>query len=107
MQPLRLILLIYIAGISLFGMIITIYDKIAAKKRPRQRIRERTLILSAIFGGAPVIFLTMQLIRHKTKHHKIIGVTFLAAVFWIAAILYIIFRFDMLWEIILKIKITK
>ena len=52
------------------AIIVTIYDKIAAKKRPKHRIRENTLLLLAILGGAAAELVTMLLIRHKTRHKK-------------------------------------
>jgi uncharacterized membrane protein YsdA (DUF1294 family) len=65
-----LIAVLYIAVISLLTIAVTVYDKIAAKKRPKHRIRENTLLLLAVLGGGPAEYLTMQLIRHKTKHKK-------------------------------------
>lgn len=62
------ILLIWIGITSLISIILTVYDKIAAKKRPQSRIRERTLMLWSAVGGSLAMFVTMQLIRHKTKH---------------------------------------
>ena len=65
-----IIALCYAAVISLVTVIVTVYDKIAAKKRPRHRVPENTLLLLAVLGGGPAEYLTMQLIRHKTKHQK-------------------------------------
>lgn len=62
-------LLIYIAIISFFSIIITVYDK-AAAKTGRRRISERMLMLTGFFGGATAMYGTMQFIRHKTKHKK-------------------------------------
>ncbi len=63
------ILLVYLFIISMITVILTIYDKIAAKKR-KFRISEATLILCGIFGGAVAELITMLLIRHKTRHIK-------------------------------------
>ena len=65
-------LLIYFGAMSLISLVITVYDKIAAKIFPRHRIRERSLLLLAAFGGAPVMLLTMAIIRHKTQHFGMI-----------------------------------
>lgn len=66
--------LIYLAVISIMSVIVTIHDKRAAKKGNR-RIPERNLMLLSIFGGSVAMYMTMQLIRHKTKHAKfMIGV---------------------------------
>lgn len=63
------IVLIYLAAISLWSVIVTVHDKIAAK-RGRRRIPERTLIALSVFGGSVAMYMTMQMIRHKTKHAK-------------------------------------
>ena len=62
-------ILIYWAVISLVSVIVTIKDKIAAKKG-RWRTPEATLMLLGLFGGAEAMYITMNLIRHKTKHKK-------------------------------------
>ena len=59
---------LYWAVISLISVIVTCYDKIAAKKFPRHRTREKTLFLLSALGGSVAMFLTMQMIHHKTKH---------------------------------------
>lgn len=63
------ILLVYLFIISIVTVILTAYDKVAAKKR-RFRISEATLMLCGVFGGAVAEFVTMLLIRHKTRHIK-------------------------------------
>ena len=65
-----LIALIYLAAISLVSIIVCCYDKIAAKHLKRHRTREATLLLLSALGGSVAMFLTMQIIRHKTKHAK-------------------------------------
>lgn len=64
------IFLIYLAAISLISVIVCCYDKFAAKHNPRHRTRERTLLLLSALGGSVAMFITMQIIRHKTKHVK-------------------------------------
>lgn len=61
---------IYALIISLFAAIITVYDKIAAKKLPRYRVPEKTLMLTGLLGGAAAEYVTMKIIRHKTRHKK-------------------------------------
>ena len=61
--------LIYLASISLISAAVTVHDKRAAKKK-RRRVPERNLILLSVFGGSVAMYMTMQLIRHKTKHAK-------------------------------------
>lgn len=60
-------ILIYFIVINLIAVIFTVYDKIAAIHSKR-RIRERTLFIVAVLGGAPLMYLTMLIIRHKTRH---------------------------------------
>lgn len=64
-----ILITVYLIMINLIALIITIYDKQAAKKHSR-RIPERTLIIVAAFGGSVAMFITMKLIRHKTRHIK-------------------------------------
>ena len=59
----------YLAIISIAAIIITIYDKSAAKRK-KWRISENALMTVAALGGAAAMLLTMILIRHKTKHIK-------------------------------------
>lgn len=61
--------LIYLVAISVFAVIICWYDKIAAKRESR-RISEKTLLAVSLFGGAAAMYITMCIIRHKTKHNK-------------------------------------
>ncbi|MBQ9679961.1 MAG: DUF1294 domain-containing protein [Ruminococcus sp.] len=51
---------------NIFAVIITVHDKLAAKGH-RWRVKERTLMLIAALGGSPMMYLTMLMIRHKTK----------------------------------------
>lgn len=63
------ILFVYLFIICIVTVILTVYDKVAARKR-KYRISEATLILCGIFGGAVAELVTMLLIRHKTRHIK-------------------------------------
>ena len=60
----------YLVAISLVSIVVCCYDKFAAKHNPRHRTREATLLLLSALGGSVAMFLTMQIIRHKTKHVK-------------------------------------
>ncbi|MBQ7294470.1 MAG: DUF1294 domain-containing protein [Clostridia bacterium] len=65
------VILIYIAIISFISIIVCIYDKIVSKKnRVELRVPEKTLIILSLLGGSVAMYLTMQMIRHKTKHAK-------------------------------------
>lgn len=65
-----LLLLAYVLIVSVVAVCVTIYDKWAAKKRPKERTRESTLLLLSALGGSIAMLLTMLAIRHKTKHIK-------------------------------------
>ena len=65
MTILQLILL----SLSVLAAVVTIGDKVAAKWGKR-RVPEQTLFLLAAIGGAAAMYVTMLLIRHKTKHKR-------------------------------------
>ena len=67
---LRTTVYIYIGVISLISVIVCCYDKIAAKHNPKHRTRESSLLLLSALGGSVAMFITMKIIRHKTKHLK-------------------------------------
>ncbi len=60
---------IYFLIISFVSIAVTVYDKGAAMHGIR-RIRERTLLLLAAFGGSVAMYVAMKFIRHKTLHKK-------------------------------------
>ena len=64
------ILIGYLIAISIISIVVCIYDKFAAKHNPKHRTREATLLLLSALGGSVAMFITMQIIRHKTKHIK-------------------------------------
>ena len=45
--------LIYFAAISLVALFVTVYDKWAAKKRPKHRTPERTLLIISAADARP------------------------------------------------------
>ncbi len=80
----------YFAAISLISVIVTVYDKKAAKIGKR-RIRESTLLLLSLLGGSLAMYITMKKISHKTKHKKfMLGIPFII-VLQIALIAYLYF----------------
>lgn len=62
-------IIIYFVAVSTLSVFMTVKDKIAAKNHS-WRVPEATLMLLGIFGGAEAMYLTMKIIRHKTKHPK-------------------------------------
>ena len=59
-------LAVYLIIINLIAIVITAHDKLAAI-RQRRRVPEKTLMLISALGGAPAMYLTMLVIRHKTR----------------------------------------
>ena len=65
------IFLAYIAVISIISIVVCIYDKkISKKNRVELRTPEKTLLILSALGGSIAMFITMLIIRHKTKHFK-------------------------------------
>lgn len=62
------LLIIYFC-FSVLAVCLTVYDKYAAKRK-KARIPEKTLFLTALFGGSLAMYITMLVIRHKTKHKR-------------------------------------
>ena len=60
----------YIAVISIISIVVCIYDKFAAKHLSKHRTREASLLALSALGGSIAMFVTMLIIRHKTKHVK-------------------------------------
>ena len=66
-------------------------DKIKAKKN-LWRIKESTLILSAVLGGSIGALAGMYTFRHKTLHHKFtIGIPAIL-ILQVAAVLYFLLK---------------
>lgn len=61
--------LFYLLGINILAAGITLLDQYRAK-RNRWRVKERTLLVVSLLGGAVGMFLTMKGIRHKTQKRK-------------------------------------
>jgi uncharacterized membrane protein YsdA (DUF1294 family) len=65
------IVLAYFLIISLISMVVCIYDKkISKKNRVELRTPEKKLLLLSALGGSVAMFITMLIVRHKTKHIK-------------------------------------
>ena len=63
------LLIYYLLLINLIGILLMFLDKKKAIKR-KWRIKENTLMLIALIGGALGILIGMYTFRHKTKHKK-------------------------------------
>ena len=77
-------------------MIVCIYDKRVSKKnRVELRTPEKTLLLLSALGGSVAMFITMLIIRHKTKHVKfMLGIPLIMIAQ--AGIVYLLFHFGIL-----------
>ena len=60
------IILIYLIAINVFTLLVYGFDKAAAGTDVR-RVRERTLLGLALFGGSVGAILAMRMFRHKTR----------------------------------------
>ena len=63
------LLFVYLAVCSLVTVVVTVVDKVNAKKK-KSRVPEATLLLLALLGGSAAELFTMLLINHKTRHLK-------------------------------------
>ena len=80
---------VYLIIVSLWAVVLTIFDKQAAKRGSR-RVRERTLLLVSAIGGSVAMFVAMRLIRHKTKHAKFMVGIPVIIILQIAAVLLVL-----------------
>jgi len=78
-------LLIYYSAISIISAAVTALDKLSAK-RGLWRIPENTLLLLGLSGGAVAEYITMKIIRHKTRHKKFMIILPVEAVIHITVI---------------------
>ena len=87
-----LIFFAYIAVISLCSIVVCVYDKkISKRNNVKLRIPEKSLFIWSAVGGSLAMYVTMQLIRHKTKHVSFmvgIPVIFILQVALIVALAY-------------------
>lgn len=82
---------IYLLIISLITAFITAKDKLSAKEG-RHRTPEATLFFLAFFGGSGAEYITMKLIRHKTRHKRfMIG---LPLIMMLQVILFVLFYYN-------------
>ena len=66
----KALLIMYGVAVGITSILVTIYDKMAAKRNPKGRIRERNLLFLGALGGALPMIITMLLIQHKTNKPK-------------------------------------
>ena len=78
----------YLLAVSFISVLVCSYDKFAAKKGLR-RIREASLMSLSFLGGSVAMYITMRIIRHKTRHTKFMLGIPLMIILQIAAIVLI------------------
>ena len=84
-------ILLYLALVNAAAFLLMLVDKIKAKKN-LWRIKESTLILSAVLGGSIGALAGMYTFRHKTLHRKFtIGIPAIL-ILQIAAVLYFLLK---------------
>ena len=90
--PFWTIFFAYIALVSLCSIVVCVRDKRVSKKNDvKLRIPEKSLFIWSILGGSLAMFITMKLIRHKTKHVSFmvgIPLIFVLQVALVAALVY-------------------
>lgn len=69
MNQLAYYFIIFLGIMNLISIIFTIIDKYKAIHH-RYRISEKTLFSLGAIGGASLMYITMNIIRHKTRHKK-------------------------------------
>lgn len=82
-------IIIWLIAVNLFACGITVFDKLRAIRGGR-RVREATLLLVSALGGGVGMFITMCLVRHKTRKKKFMLGIPLILVLQVAA--YVIWR---------------
>ncbi|MEE3440185.1 MULTISPECIES: DUF1294 domain-containing protein [Ruminococcus] len=60
-------LIIYLVIVNIIAIALTIYDK-RASVLGSWRVRESTLMLFSFLGSSVLMYLTMRIIHHKTRH---------------------------------------
>lgn len=86
-------LLFYLLSVHLFAVAITVLDKRNARIGKR-RVKEKTLLLTALFGGSLGMYICMLIVRHKTKKSKfmlglplimLLQTVFILSIWWAVA----------------------
>ncbi len=71
MPQFSVLLIIYFFIICTVAVVVTVADKKESKKKgKKRRISESSLLFIGFIGGALPMYVTMKLIRHKTRHKK-------------------------------------
>lgn len=69
LHPFWFLFFAYLFCISLCSVVVCVYDKrISKRNNVKLRIPEKSLFIWSALGGAVAMYVTMKIIRHKTKH---------------------------------------
>ena len=95
-NPVLAILCAYILVMSFVSVIICIYDKkISKRNNVKLRVPEKRLLLFSALGGSLAMYITMLIIRHKTKHVKfMLGIPVIMVLQ--AIIIFFLFKFGII-----------
>lgn len=70
----KTLLIVYFVAINVVSVVVTASDKYVASHTSHDkyapRVPERTLLMLSVLGGSVSMFITMKIIRHKTKKPK-------------------------------------
>lgn len=80
---------LYTCILCVLSVVLTVIDKDHAR-RGKIRISENALLTLAALGGATIMYITMLLIRHKTKHKKFMLLLPLMIVIHIAILYFVL-----------------
>jgi len=86
-----LVLIIYFVMINVISVLVTIYDKLMAKKGG-WRIPEASLLTLSVLGGSVFMYITMRAIHHKTRHVKFMFGIPVIIISQVAILIYIMYR---------------
>lgn len=93
MTKFDMIILLYLAIVSLISVIVTVYDKLRAKKGG-WRVPEKTLLFLSFLGGGIAMLLTMNIVHHKTNKTKfMIGIPLIIILQCVAG--YFIYKYGL------------
>ncbi len=93
MTKFDIIILLYLAIVSLVSVIVTVFDKLRAKSHG-WRVPEKTLLFLSIFGGSIAMLLTMNIVHHKTNKPKfMIGIPLIIVLQCLAV--YFIYKYGL------------
>lgn len=93
MDKVTIFFAVYFVLISAISSAVCVFDK-SRSKRGGWRVRESTLMMLSLLGGAAAMLFTMKTVRHKTKHKKFtVGLPLIIVLHIIIAVI-VIFNLD-------------